>query len=50
LPAYKIRQRYDALGIRTYRTDRDGAITVITDGHNIEVETFIKQDKARLAG
>jgi competence protein ComEC len=45
LPAYKIRQRYDALGIRTYRTDRDGAITVTTDGHKIEVETFIKEGK-----
>ncbi len=45
LPAYKIRQRYDALGIRTYRTDRDGAITVITDGHEIEVETFLSVAK-----
>jgi competence protein ComEC len=43
LPAYSIRQRYDALGIQTYRTDLDGAITVITDGHNIEVETFINR-------
>jgi competence protein ComEC len=40
-PSYKIRQRYDALGIRTYRTDLDGAITVISDGHEIEVETFL---------
>ena len=46
LPAYKIRQRYNALGIRTYRTDLDGAITVITDGHEIEVETFVKQGKS----
>ena len=46
LPAYKIRQRYDALGVRTYRTDLDGAITVITDGHNIEVETFINEAKS----
>lgn len=45
LPAGKIRQRYDALGIQTYRTDRDGAITVITDGHKIEVETFINKEK-----
>jgi competence protein ComEC len=48
LPAYKIRQRYDALGIQTYRTDRDGAITVITDGHNIEVETFINKENPDL--
>ena len=45
LPAYSIRQRYDALGIQTYRTDVDGAITVITDGHNIEVETFIDKER-----
>ena len=50
LPAYKIRQRYDALGIQTYRTDRDGAITVITDGHKIEVETFINKAKSPLGG
>ncbi len=41
LPAYQVRKRYDALGIRTYRTDRDGAITFITDGHNIEAKTFL---------
>jgi competence protein ComEC len=41
LPAYEVRKRYDALGVRTYRTDRDGAITVITDGHDIEVRTFL---------
>jgi len=45
LPAYKIRKRYEALGIRTYRTDLEGAISVITDGREIEVETFIKEGK-----
>ena len=40
LPAPQIRQRYDELGIRTYRTDLDGAITVTTDGREIKVETF----------
>jgi competence protein ComEC len=50
LPAGKISQRYDALGIQTYRTDRDGAITVITDGHNIEVETFINNENSLLGG
>jgi competence protein ComEC len=47
LPAQKIRQRYDAMGIRTYRTDRDGAITVITDGHTIEVETFLSTRRSK---
>ena len=41
LPAYKVCKRYDALGVQTYRTDRDGAITVITDGETIEVKTFL---------
>jgi len=43
LPAYQILRRYDGLGIRTYRTDLDGAITVTTDGREIEVETFINK-------
>ena len=45
LPAHQIRRRYDALSIRTYRTDLDGAITVTTDGRQIEVETFINKGK-----
>jgi competence protein ComEC len=45
LPAYRIRQRYDALGIQTYRTDVDGAITISTDGKKLEVETFLPVDK-----
>ncbi|MCG6982356.1 MAG: DNA internalization-related competence protein ComEC/Rec2 [Deltaproteobacteria bacterium] len=45
LPAYSIRRRYDALGIQTYRTDVDGAITISTDGNKLEVETFLSIDK-----
>jgi hypothetical protein len=30
------------LGSRILRTDQHGAITVITDGENIEVKTFLK--------
>jgi competence protein ComEC len=45
LPAYSIRQRYDALGIQTYRTDVHGAITISTDGNKLEVETFLPVDK-----
>ncbi|MCG6917085.1 MAG: DNA internalization-related competence protein ComEC/Rec2 [Deltaproteobacteria bacterium] len=50
LPAFKVLERYDALGIKTYRTDRHGAVTVITDGHKIEVETFINQEKSLFGG
>ena len=42
LPAKRVLERYRTLRIRTYRTDLHGAVTILTDGHNIEVETFIK--------
>ena len=42
LPAKRVLERYLALGTRTYRTDHHGAVTIITDGDNIEVETFIE--------
>ena len=32
--------RLQRAGVRTYRTDRDGSITVSTDGTRIELETF----------
>ena len=45
LPATQICRRYAALGIRTYRTDVDGAITVTTDGREIAVATFLNLPK-----
>jgi competence protein ComEC len=47
LPTYEVRKRYATLGIRTYRTDRDGAITIVTDGHKIEVKTFLHSQGTR---
>ena len=41
LPATRIYQRYRALGVETYRTDRHGAVTISTDGHDIEIQTFL---------
>ncbi|MDP2799129.1 MAG: ComEC/Rec2 family competence protein, partial [Deltaproteobacteria bacterium] len=32
--------RYMKTGRSIYRTDRDGAITCLTDGHNLQIETF----------
>jgi competence protein ComEC len=42
LPARQVLERYRTLGIKTYRTDHHGAVTVSTDGHKIEVKTFVK--------
>ncbi|MGD8370242.1 MAG: DNA internalization-related competence protein ComEC/Rec2 [Syntrophobacterales bacterium] len=42
LPANRVCERYRLLGAQTYRTDRLGAITISTDGHQIEVETYLK--------
>ena len=42
LPHPEVLKRYLQLGSRILRTDKYGAITVITDGENIEVETFLK--------
>lgn len=42
LPARRVRERYRALGTKTYRTDHHGAVTIRTDGHKIEVETFVE--------
>ncbi|MFH1623905.1 MAG: DNA internalization-related competence protein ComEC/Rec2 [Pseudomonadota bacterium] len=39
-PKKKIIERYKNLGSRIYRTDRDGAITMITDGKLLTVRTF----------
>jgi len=45
LPSTQVLERYRTFGTRIYRTDLRGAITITTDGHKIEVETFIKEGK-----
>jgi competence protein ComEC len=40
-PAPEIMERLEAAGVRVYRTDRDGAITAITDGTALNVSTFL---------
>ena len=42
-PHPSILQRYKDAGVDIYRTDRDGAITITTDGNDLHVSTFIKQ-------
>ena len=40
-PNSEVIDRISAEGARLFRTDRDGAITVLTDGRDLEVHTFI---------
>jgi len=35
-------KRYERLGTEIFRTDKHGAITVVTDGKEIDVKTFLK--------
>jgi len=40
LPRPEVLKRYQQLGATLYRTDIQGAITVVTDGDNIQIGTF----------
>ena len=39
-PAPEVLERYHAVGAEVFRTDRDGAVTMTTDGHSVTVHTF----------
>lgn len=43
LPAKDALARIEASGAAIYRTDRDGAITVTSDGETLSVETFVSR-------
>ena len=43
LPAKDALLRLEAAGAEVYRTDLDGAITVISDGTDLDVSTFVKR-------
>jgi competence protein ComEC len=36
-------QRYNDASVNIFRTDRDGAVTITTDGNDLQINTFIKQ-------
>jgi beta-lactamase superfamily II metal-dependent hydrolase len=40
-------KRYEGLDITVFRTDRHGAVTVTTDGNNIEVKPFLRETNAQ---
>jgi competence protein ComEC len=42
LPHPEVLKRYEQLGAKIFRTDRHGAITVVTDGDSVKVIPFIK--------
>jgi competence protein ComEC len=44
LPHPEVLKKYLQLGSKILRTDKHGAITVITDGEKIEVNTFLRGD------
>jgi competence protein ComEC len=51
-PNQDVIDRISSLGAKVYRTDRDGAVTALTDGHDIAISTFFRspsQDERRLA-
>ena len=39
-PHDEVLRRYLELGTRLYRTDRDGSVTIVTDGQRTWVRTF----------
>ena len=43
LPHPEVLKRYERLGAKTFRTDRHGAVTVVTDGENIDVKPFLRK-------
>jgi competence protein ComEC len=43
LPHSEILKRYERLGAKIFRTDRHGAVTVVTDGENIDVKPFLRK-------
>jgi competence protein ComEC len=42
-PSQDVVERYERGGVRLLRTDRDGAVTALTDGQNISVHAFAEQ-------
>jgi len=41
-PAPEVLRRYEAQGAKVFRTDRDGAVFLETDGYSLDVHTFMR--------
>jgi competence protein ComEC len=39
-PVREVLERYRAIGAEVFRTDRDGAVTVVSDGYSVDLHTF----------
>lgn len=44
-PHPSVLRRYKDAGVHVYRTDENGAVTVKTDGNNLDIHTFAEKDK-----
>jgi competence protein ComEC len=42
-PVDSVVERYAQAGVRFLRTDRDGAVTAVTDGHELVVRSFVEE-------
>jgi competence protein ComEC len=42
-PVDSVVERYAQAGVRFLRTDRDGAVTTVTDGHELVVHSFVEE-------
>lgn len=47
LPHPEVMKRYERLGIKVFRTDQQGAISITTDGENMKVKSFLKTKEVR---
>jgi len=47
-PHEKVLERYGQLGVTVFRTDRDGAVLLETDGHDLRLRTTVDRRRIRL--
>src|SRR6185436_7178774 len=47
-PAPEVLRRYEAAGATVFRTDRDGAVFVESDGSSVNVWTFVNDVQTRI--